>query len=287
MPSLAIQLPPLTFTIEDPPGRHRPCLVPARRADLNSIVHDEGHHIGWPEAIAQRGISRHEPNRGANLRRPAPLETRLGMATQLRGYVEQLNSLGRNCTQLGSWPGPRLCWNGYFHSRIGSHLPPPLSFIDTVTDFHAFWKARVEEFVDGANFSCTSDIVLIHRDVNSENIMCKDGRISGVVDWDTFGWYPHFWEKMTLWRGGQGWTTAVDIRKVNLVQYMNTDRMDTEGAVREPYGSIEEDVYLLRVPSRSVRLLAHPMVSPSPASYQDLSGAFPFRFSLSSDAQLE
>lgn len=39
------------------------------------------------------------------------------------------------------------------------------------------------------------DIVFTHGDINMRNLLFKDGRISGIVDWETAGWYPEYWEQ--------------------------------------------------------------------------------------------
>ncbi|THV44440.1 hypothetical protein BGAL_0642g00030 [Botrytis galanthina] len=33
-----------------------------------------------------------------------------------------------------------------------------------------------------------------HSDLNMRNILVKDGKISGIVDWENAGWYPEYWE---------------------------------------------------------------------------------------------
>jgi aminoglycoside phosphotransferase len=38
------------------------------------------------------------------------------------------------------------------------------------------------------------EIVFTHSDLTLRNILVKDGRISGVVDWENAGWYPEYWE---------------------------------------------------------------------------------------------
>lgn len=37
-------------------------------------------------------------------------------------------------------------------------------------------------------------IVFTHCDLNLRNILVKDGRISGIVDWENAGWFPEYWE---------------------------------------------------------------------------------------------
>lgn len=41
------------------------------------------------------------------------------------------------------------------------------------------------------------DIVLTHGDLSSLNIMVVDGKITAIIDWETAGWYPSYWEYTT------------------------------------------------------------------------------------------
>ncbi|POR32239.1 Uncharacterized protein TPAR_07550 [Tolypocladium paradoxum] len=37
-------------------------------------------------------------------------------------------------------------------------------------------------------------IVFTHGDLNMRNVLVRDGRLSGIVDWENAGWYPEYWE---------------------------------------------------------------------------------------------
>lgn len=37
-------------------------------------------------------------------------------------------------------------------------------------------------------------ILFTHGDLRLQNIMVKDGCVSGVLDWEFSGWYPEYWE---------------------------------------------------------------------------------------------
>ncbi len=124
---------------------------------------------------------------------------------QLKGFIAELRELGRRFPQqqphFGSWPdGPFR--NNYFHDA-----PPPRPF-HSVDEFHAYfldrlrplWEAKdtydLLEQVRGEGEE--SEPVLTHGDLAPRNILVKDGRIVAVVDWETFGWYPDFWEYMGI-----------------------------------------------------------------------------------------
>jgi len=37
-------------------------------------------------------------------------------------------------------------------------------------------------------------IVFTHGDLNMRNIMVRDGKLSGIVDWENAGWFPEHWD---------------------------------------------------------------------------------------------
>ncbi len=41
--------------------------------------------------------------------------------------------------------------------------------------------------------------VLTHGDLSSFNVLASGDRIVGIVDWETAGWYPWYWEYSTAW----------------------------------------------------------------------------------------
>lgn len=89
-----------------------------------------------------------------------------------------------------------------FHSTFG-----PFS---SVEEFH--WAARagvtdsttrpemdnLQKLIDG--HSCTaSTACFTHADLAFRNIMVKDGRITGIFDWELAGWFPYYWEYANAW----------------------------------------------------------------------------------------
>ena len=45
--------------------------------------------------------------------------------------------------------------------------------------------------------------VFTHGDLNPTNILVRDGRVVGIIDWEFAGWYPHYWEYTSAWYGSQ------------------------------------------------------------------------------------
>ncbi|KAH7912083.1 kinase-like domain-containing protein [Hygrophoropsis aurantiaca] len=60
-------------------------------------------------------------------------------------------------------------------------------------------RVRVEKGDDAANRVASLQksghrFVLTHGDLSGRNIFVKDGKITGLVDWESSGWYPEYWE---------------------------------------------------------------------------------------------
>lgn len=55
--------------------------------------------------------------------------------------------------------------------------------------------------------------VLTHGDLSSLNIMCRGDDVVGIVDWETAGWLPNYWEYVTAWNvnpHNEFWQKEVD-----------------------------------------------------------------------------
>lgn len=76
----------------------------------------------------------------------------------------------------------------------------------SIDEFHLFLRSgissspeqysEVNELVDKHN-SARYSTRFTHSDLNSTNILVRDDDIVGIVDWDTAGWLPEYWEYTT------------------------------------------------------------------------------------------
>lgn len=41
--------------------------------------------------------------------------------------------------------------------------------------------------------------VLTHGDLNPFNILVRGDKVVGLIDWESSGWYPHYWEYTSTW----------------------------------------------------------------------------------------
>jgi aminoglycoside phosphotransferase len=61
--------------------------------------------------------------------------------------------------------------------------------------------------------SVTHPPVLTHGDLSSFNILLRDNKVVGIIDWETAGWLPYYWEYTTAWHANPQnlfWQKEVD-----------------------------------------------------------------------------
>jgi len=74
--------------------------------------------------------------------------------------------------------------------------------------------------------SCNGGITQ-HSDIVLRNILIKDGKIAAIVDWESVGWYPEYWE-YTQWAASNYMSSQIwhDLRDVVLDPYPDKLRVD-------------------------------------------------------------
>ncbi|KAI0777400.1 kinase-like protein [Trametes elegans] len=121
----------------------------------------------------------------------------------LRQVIEELRDLGHRFlraqpTTFGSWP------DGPFRNPFFA-IDKPAAPFSSERGFHEYFLRRLEEHRDTSTYHAVEQLwregaesipVLTHGDLAPRNILVKDNRIVAIVDWETLGWYPAFWERM-------------------------------------------------------------------------------------------
>lgn len=119
---------------------------------------------------------------------------REAVCKELAGYIDQLRRLiPPKPGFVGSVSlGPALDY------RFGQDKFGPF---ETVGEFHNFvrlhnflerWKEEKEVLQVHSNKSYTSK--LTHADLSPGNIVVRRTKIVAIVDWETAGWFPEYWE---------------------------------------------------------------------------------------------
>lgn len=137
--------------------------------------------------------------------RPEASKTRL--LKQLKTYVEDMRSLKppRSGVVEGV-DGGKL-----YDMRLQDGLKGFGPF-DSIRDFHSFLRGGITAFPE--QISEVNELVkkhevarfstcFTHGDLNSMNILVKGDDIVGIIDWDTAGWYPEYWEYTTAYNVNQ------------------------------------------------------------------------------------
>ncbi|WPB04332.1 uncharacterized protein RHO25_008978 [Cercospora beticola] len=143
------------------------------------------------------------------------------LLAQLKELLEQMRSL-----QPPTGTGVQSCVGGSLHDSRIPHGKPRFGPFKTIQEFHLWLRdgLQISDIQDGAHREELETmikqqdkdwppVVFTHGDLNPANILVHQGRISGIIDWEFAGWYPHYWE-YTSARYLDGviptWTTVLD-----------------------------------------------------------------------------
>jgi aminoglycoside phosphotransferase (APT) family kinase protein len=72
---------------------------------------------------------------------------------------------------------------------------------------------RMRSLFEGILFQRQHSINFTHGDFRPANIIVKNGKLSGIVDWEMSGWYPEYWEfvkALYVWRYQTDWADYLD-----------------------------------------------------------------------------
>ncbi|KAL1850417.1 hypothetical protein Daus18300_012951 [Diaporthe australafricana] len=137
-------------------------------------------------------------------------DTRASLLGQLRQMLEELRALP---PPTGFAVGS--CVGGSLQDFRQRQAPPPVQFgpFKTIQGFHRWLRDDLElgqansmDQVDRDDLDAMitrqdgswPQPVFTHGDLNPSNILVRDERIVGIIDWEMSGWYPHYWEYTSL-----------------------------------------------------------------------------------------
>lgn len=132
-------------------------------------------------------------------------ESRLKILSQLKSMVEQLQKLqspdGIGVANIDRGP--------IFDGRLPKqfHWGP----FDSISEFHtALIDGQDLTMASNETFPELQDLALFynqpwpnsvftHGDLSSLNILCKQDSVVALIDWETAGWLPPYWEYVSAW----------------------------------------------------------------------------------------
>ncbi|KAG5979465.1 hypothetical protein E4U55_005138 [Claviceps digitariae] len=144
-----------------------------------------------------------------------PQSQRDDICAQLREMLKELRSLPPPGPMIGSFFGGSLC-----DCRMLRKSPRFGPFPST-RDFHRwlredFHPDQHPSHMDSEDWEEAKRVVALqdreewappvftHCDLHPMNIMVRDGKIVGIIDWEMSGWWPSYWEYTSAWLGNQG-----------------------------------------------------------------------------------
>lgn len=135
------------------------------------------------------------------------------IATQLSSIIHQIQAIDIPFQNiLGSWEATPFR-NTWFQNFLWDMNLEPSSVFRSVEEFNSYWVNRSKLKISLPDTHQVK-IVPTHGDLNDRNIIIRDGRIVAILDWDTFGRYPDYWELIPTWNlswgGNANWETALE-----------------------------------------------------------------------------
>ncbi|KAK3315651.1 kinase-like domain-containing protein [Apodospora peruviana] len=134
------------------------------------------------------------PGDGAEYAAMTPERVRV-FGRQLSGYLQQLRSLEP--------PSPNFIGSVNGQGPLRDHRLGNIPFgpSHNIDDFHSYLRlgGPLEAWTGGPEVQAVHrrqdyKVKFTHADLNPTNIQYHNGRIVGIIDWETAGWYPEYWE---------------------------------------------------------------------------------------------
>lgn len=146
---------------------------------------------------------------------------------QLRRILQELRSL-----QPPADAGVQSCTGGSLYDSRNTRAFPRMGPFRTVHDFHTWlrdslepsegkpenWHEEEQDWQDLIDMAALQDgpwpaPVFTHGDLNPSNIFVRGDEVVGIIDWETAGWYPNYWEYTSSWTvsiNNEGWQNTLD-----------------------------------------------------------------------------
>lgn len=130
-------------------------------------------------------------------------------AESKKKILAQIKNMADEMRRIPAPPGQgisNIAGGPLFDGRLsgGSYHGP----FDTVQDFHRYLREGYEggnenapdanKLVEWHNQSYSKP-TFTHGDLSTMNIMVRGDEVVGIIDWETAGWWPEYWEYTSAW----------------------------------------------------------------------------------------
>lgn len=131
--------------------------------------------------------------------------------SQLRSAMDQLRFLEPPSMAVQSCVGGSLLDSRIAHARDKRFGP-----FDSIADFHLWLRQHrqlpltsphwsdeevmaIEKMIQCKDEGSWLPPVFTLADLNSSNVIVRNGELAGFIDWEFAGWYPSYWEYTSAW----------------------------------------------------------------------------------------
>lgn len=121
------------------------------------------------------------------------VEEKRDYCRQLRGILERMRQAEWPGTLIGSCDGRVVFDPRLYGVKVGEPFHTEEELNKFILDVHDMTPPPIRDTL--AKHQRTDHrIVFTHGDLHQGNIMVKDGKITGLLDWEFAGWYPEYWD---------------------------------------------------------------------------------------------
>ncbi|KAB5554692.1 serine/threonine protein kinase [Coniochaeta sp. 2T2.1] len=147
---------------------------------------------------------------------------------QLDSICQQLRSMLDELRALPPPPGTGVqnCVGGSLRDFRIPHCRPRMGPFKTIQEFHLWLREGFRLDNDPETTPEEAELrqmvvkqdgpwpppVFTHGDLNASNVLVEGDKITGIIDWETAGWYPRYWEYTSVWYGNRiskGWQSLI------------------------------------------------------------------------------
>jgi aminoglycoside phosphotransferase (APT) family kinase protein len=121
-------------------------------------------------------------------------EGKRDICRQLREILDTMRKAEPPAAHIGSCGDAGTVFDARLYaSRTGGPFTSEAQLNEFILDI---WDLTPKPMQDALRKHQRTDhkIVFSHGDLHQGNIMVKDGKITGLIDWETAGWYPEYWD---------------------------------------------------------------------------------------------
>ncbi|KAK7973796.1 hypothetical protein PG989_015644 [Apiospora arundinis] len=128
--------------------------------------------------------------------------------------------------------GVQSCTGGSLYDSRNTRAVPRMGPWKTIHDFHTWlrddmepgenppdnWNEQEQDWTDLREMAALQNgpwpaSVFTHGDLNPSNIFVRGDEVVGIIDWETAGWYPDYWEYTSAWTVSfmnEEWQSIID-----------------------------------------------------------------------------